>query len=37
MKSKGYGDGGGGGGYSAEQNKAGNGADGAPGVVIIEW
>ncbi len=37
MKSKGYGDGGGGGGYSASENKAGNGGDGAPGVVIIEW
>ncbi len=37
MTSKGYGDGGGGGGYSASQNKAGNGADGTPGVVIIEW
>ena len=37
FKSYGYGDGGGGGGVSASNNEAGNGADGTPGVVIIEW
>lgn len=36
LKSLGYGDGGGGGGINAE-GKAGNGADGTNGIVIIEW
>lgn len=36
LKSAGYGDGGGGGGFHLN-NGSGNGADGMPGIVIIEW